>query len=318
MLDNSRPEVPYIVVGPFNLLSLSRSLFCALLVACAVVVPASGAAARQPAQVSVTTAPVRAARTSWGRIGYRSVGRGSPLVMIMGLSGSIDAWDPSFIAALAQHHRVVVLDNEGIGLSTLRPGTLTITRMGDDTADLISALHLRRPDVLGWSMGGFIAQAFAVRHPGLYRRLILSATAPGNGQGVLPSAAVASLLAGGGEQILAALFPPDQAKQAPAYIKAITRYPNFYQPSAKISALQLTASTRWLSGQEPSGRLITRLRAPTLIADGAEDVILPSANSIKLGRLIHGSQVKLYPDAGHGFLFQDEASWVARIERFLA
>lgn len=266
---------------------------------------------------SATTTPVRAIHTTLGTVGYRSLGHGPPLILIMGLSGSMDAWQPKFIDDLARHHRVIAFDNEGIGLSTLRPGTLTISRMADDTAAFITALHLRQPDVLGWSMGGFIAQAFAVRHPGHYRRLILGATAPGNGHAELPSAAVGQTLAGGGGNILADLFPADQAKWGPAYIAAISKYPHFYLPPPNVDAAQLAASTLWLAGREPSGRAVTKIRVPTLIADGAQDVILPAGNSTKFGRLIPRARVKLYPDAGHGFLFQDESSWVKLIEQFL-
>ena len=100
----------------------------------------------------------------------------------MGLSGTIDGWPPSFLDAVAaKGHRVIVFDNEGIGRSTLRAGTLTITRMGQDTARFIKALHLRRPDLAGWSMGGMIAQSLAVQSPKLVRRLVLMATAPGDG-----------------------------------------------------------------------------------------------------------------------------------------
>jgi pimeloyl-ACP methyl ester carboxylesterase len=288
----------------------------AALAALAATAPAQAATA--PSTPSATTTPVRAIHTTLGTVGYRSLGHGPPLILIMGLSGSIDAWAPQLIDDLARHHRVIAFDNEGIGRSTLRPGTLTISRMGDDTAAFIAALHLRqKPDVLGWSMGGFIAQAFAVRHPGHYRRLILSATAPGNGHADLPSAGVGQTLAGAGGNILADLFPADQAKWGPAYVAAISKYPHFYLPPPQVDAAQLAASTLWLEGREPSGRGVTRIRVPTLIGDGAEDVILPSGNSTELGHLIHGSRVKLYPDAGHGFLFQDESSWVKQIERFL-
>ncbi len=267
---------------------------------------------------SVIATPIRAVHTAYGTIGYRSVGHGRPLVLIMGLSGSIDAWQPAFIDSLARHHRVITFDNEGIGKSTLRPGALTITRMGDDTAALISALHLRRPDVLGWSMGGFIAQAFAVRHPHDLRRLILSATAAGDGHATLPSAAVIKLLAGGGASIVNDLFPSDRSHDAGAYIAAITHYPNFYLPSAAISAMQLTASARWFAGGDPAGHHDGRLRVPTLVGDGLDDVLVPAIDSRRLAHLIPRAALKLFPDAGHAFLFQDESSWVPLIEHFLA
>lgn len=269
-------------------------------------------------QASVTSAPVRTVRTAYGTISYRAVGHGRPLVLIMGLGGSIDTWPPGFVAPLARAHRVFAFDNEGIGRSTLRPGTLTITRMGDDTAAFIAALRLDRPDVLGWSMGGFIAQAFAVRHPGDYRRLILSATGPGDGHGVLPSGPVIRGLSGQGGNILSYLFPPNQSREAGAFTIAITKYPHFYAAPANIFGLQLVASSQWLAGKDRSGHHDGRISAPTLIGDGVQDQLVPSANSRRMARLIPHARLKLYPDAGHGFIFQDQSNWAALINRFLA
>lgn len=267
---------------------------------------------------SVVNAPVRSARTARGVVGYRSVGHGRPLVLIMGLDGSIDAWPPGLVDALARTHRVIALDNAGVGRSTMRPGVLTISRMANDTSAFISAMHLGRPDVLGWSMGGFIAQALSVRHPDQSRRLILAATAPGNGRGVPPSAGVLGALSSGGAGILADLFPPDQAGEAAAYVAAISKYRHIELPSSAVDGQQLAASGRWIAGQDDSGRLIGRIREPVLIADGAQDVILPPANSRVLHRVIKHSQLKLYPDAGHGFIFQDQGAWVKLIDQFLA
>ncbi len=263
------------------------------------------------------TAPVRTIRTAVGTVDYRSLGRGRPLVMIMGLDGSIDAWPPGFIDALARSHRVYALDNEGIGRSTLRPGTLTVSRMADDTAAFIAALHLRRPDVLGWSMGGFIAQALAVRHPQAYRRLILAATAPGTGRAVPPSGAVLKALTGDPAELLTFLFPPDQSSWAGKYAAAIAKYPHLFLAPSAVDTLQLVASSHWISGGDRSGRRVNRIQRPVLIADGARDVILPSANSRVLHRVIKHSQLHLYPDAGHGFLFQDQAPFTRLIDRFL-
>jgi pimeloyl-ACP methyl ester carboxylesterase len=189
--------------------------------------------------------------------------------------------------------------------------------MADDTASLIATLHLHRPAVMGWSMGGFIAQALAVGHPGAIGRLVLSATAPGTGDAALPSGPVLAALNNGAEGALKYLFPADQAKFTAGYTQEITSYPHFYVTPANIVTLQLRASSRWLAGREAVGRRVGRLRLPTLIGDGRDDVILPTANSLKLAHLIRGSRLKLYPDAGHGFVFQDEREWVAAIDRFL-
>src|SRR5207245_199943 len=102
--------------------------------------------------------------------------------------------------------------NEGVGRSTTLPGTLTIRRMGDDAAGLIAALHLSRPDVVGWSMGGMIAQSFAVRHPRSLRKLVLLATAPGDGRSTAPLADALSILTSTSPDplaVLGLLFQPD-------------------------------------------------------------------------------------------------------------
>ena len=157
--------------------------------ASAVAGPAAPAEARAAAaKPSAATAPTRTVDAGGLTIGYRSIGSGPPVVLVMGLSGTMDSWDPTFVDAIARAgHRVILFDNEGIGRSEARAAPLTIRRMGDNTDRLIRALKLRRPDVVGWSMGGMIAQSFAVRHPKSLRRLVLLATAPGDGKAALPN-----------------------------------------------------------------------------------------------------------------------------------
>ena len=145
--------------------------------------------AMAPGTASVVSAPVRIAHTRLGAVGYRAVGSGPPLVLIMGYSGTMEVWDPRLVHALARHNRVVMFDNAGVGrtqpLHGEQTATLTIDAMADQTSALIGTLGLGRPDVLGWSMGGMIAQALAVLHPAQVRRLVLCATYPGTGAGAL-------------------------------------------------------------------------------------------------------------------------------------
>jgi pimeloyl-ACP methyl ester carboxylesterase len=159
-------------------------------------------------------APTRTARLGEQKFGYRSIGTGRPVVFVMGLSGTIDAWPPSFLDAVAaKGHRVLVFDNEGAGRSTLRPGTLTIRRMGQDTARFIRVLHLRRPDVVGWSMGGMIAQSFAIKPPEAAAQAGPDGDRARDGKGTLPDAAALNALANGDEvALLNGLFPsrPDR------------------------------------------------------------------------------------------------------------
>src|ERR1700744_3847737 len=124
------------------------------------------------ASAKVVTAPVRVARTAAGSVGYREVGSGSPLLLITGLGASMDDWAPSFVDALATDHRVVIFDNAGIGETSALGAHLTITAMANQTSALISSLRLGHPAVLGWSLGGMVAQALAVAPPSQVSRLI--------------------------------------------------------------------------------------------------------------------------------------------------
>jgi pimeloyl-ACP methyl ester carboxylesterase len=155
-----------------------------------VAVSACGSSSVKPtaATASVVSAPVRVAHTRLGAVGYRVVGSGPPLILIMGYGWTMEDWDPRLVHALAQHNRVVMFDNSGVGRTQQLPPPLTIDAMADQTSALIDTLGLGRPNVLGWSMGGMIAQALAVLHPAQVRRLVLCATYPGTGAAVVPSA----------------------------------------------------------------------------------------------------------------------------------
>jgi pimeloyl-ACP methyl ester carboxylesterase len=291
-----------------------RLLLLAVFVLGLLAVPARAAAPR-----SITEAPVRTADTSRGEIGYRSTGKGPPLVMIMGLSGTMDAWPPSFVDALARKRRVITFDNAGIRRSALGSGPLTIARMADNTAALIRALRLKRADVLGWSLGGMIAQSLARRHPRLLRRLVLCATAPGDGHGTLPDPATLSELSDtsptGGTELL---FPPGRDALAAEYVREIAAYPNFMpRAPADVSSQQLGASGTWLTGRDPSGRGPGRLKLPVLIGAGELDRALPVANQRYLARVLPNARLKVYADAAHGFFIQHRRDFLRRVQRFL-
>jgi pimeloyl-ACP methyl ester carboxylesterase len=272
---------------------------------------------RQADAPSVVSSPVRVAHTSLGAVGYRVVGSGPPLVMITSYNTSMEDWDPRFVDALARHYRVVIFDNAGIGDTQRLPGPLTIDAMARQTGALIDALHLSRPDVLGWSMGGMIAQALAVLDPSRVHRLVLCATFPGTGRAVVPAATYASLIRLGPKQVEAALFPANQAKAYNAFVAAISGYPPAARPSSAVLAAERRAVALWWSGSDPAGRKIAEISAPTLIADGTADWADPTANAHTLASVIPGAKLVLYPDAAHAFLFQDATRFAAVVGSFL-
>jgi pimeloyl-ACP methyl ester carboxylesterase len=270
----------------------------------------------------VLTAPIRVVRTSAGTVGYRELGSGPALLLITGASASMDDWPPSFVDALAAHHKVVVFDNAGVGRTSAvsAPASLSITAMASQTSALISALRLRRPAVLGWSMGGMIAQALAVSHPAQVSRLILAATAPGTGKArpLPPSAAKQCVCLGlSPAKLVAQLFPNNQAAAARDYLNAVQQYPDYYGISAATFHGQLLAVQRWVAGQDAAGRLVGDIRVPTLVAGGTQDQFMVTANVRLLASTVPGAKLLLFDDAGHDFWFQDAARFIRAVETFL-
>ena len=278
----------------------------------------TGSTARITGAVSIASAPVQTAHTKLGPVAYRATGSGPPLVLITGYGGTMESWDRRFVDALAEHYRVVIFDNAGIGGTQAPPGPLSIDAMANQTSALIGTLGLGRPDVLGWSMGSMIAQALAVLHPDQVNRLILSASYPGNGTAVRPSQqAINALNSGDQQKVMAVLFPAGQTAAQYTYLAAISSYPAAPAAPAGAVTAQGHAVDQWWAGTDPAGQHAADIAVPTLIADGTADQLDPLANSHTLAHLIPGAKLTLYPDAGHAFLFQDQAAFVPLIESFL-
>lgn len=282
---------------------------------CAAVALAGCGSGRGP---DVLTAPIRVVRTSAGTVAYRELGSGPALLLITGAGASMDYWPPSFVDALAAHHKVVIFDNAGVGRTSAvsAPDLLSITAMASQASVLISALRLRRPAVLGWSMGGMIAQALAVSHPAQVSRLILAATAVGTGKALpLPPYTFTVFSLSYAKQA-AQLFPKNQAAAARAYLNAVGQYPGFYGPSAATIHSQNLAVHQWMAGQDAAGRLVGDIRVPTLVAGGTRDQFIATANDRLLASSVPGAKLLLFDDAGHAFWFQDAARFIQAVDTF--
>jgi pimeloyl-ACP methyl ester carboxylesterase len=275
---------------------------------------ASGSKTHVTGVYSITAAPVQAVRTKLGDVQYRAVGSGAPLVLIAGYGSSMEVWDPSFVDSLAERYRVVVFNNAGVGSTQKMPSPLSIDAMAEQTSALIEALDLGRPNILGWSMGGMIAQALAVLHPAQVRKLVLCASFPGTGTVPPSQAVIRALTSGGGGN---ELFPANQSVAKNTFLAAISTYAASSTISPATVAAQAHAAKQWFEGVDRAGQMTTRISAPTLVADGTDDQVDQVSNDHLIANKIRGARLVLYPDAGHAFLFQDEQTFVPTLESFL-
>jgi pimeloyl-ACP methyl ester carboxylesterase len=235
-------------------------------------------------------------------------------------------WDPALASGLTHGRRVIMFDNRGAGESTGSIAHLSVQLMADDTAGLIRGLHLGRTDVLGWSMGGFVAQELALEHPGMIRRLILASTDPGSPHTTPGVPAVIRTLADPASTVAALvpiLFPPSQAAAANTWLTAIASQPGVTTQDFAVTASTKAAQTRathalWLAPHEGTYARLSDIRTRTLVAYGTRDVIVPPANAQILLKLIPHASAFRVADAGQAFLFQDPARTARAFDAFLS
>lgn len=258
------------------------------------------------------------------RFAYRDIGPmiGAPLVLFNHWGAVLDNFDPAIIDGLAQTRRVIATDYRGIGGSG-GAAPLTVGEMADDAIQLIRALGFETVDVLGFSLGGFVAQGIALKAPELVRRLILTGTGPAGGSGIDKVGSVSWPLMLKG---LLTLRDPkfylfftsttNGRRAASQYLQRLKARKNNRDKGPTPSAFlrQLKAITAW-GKQSPQN--LGRLRMPTLIVNGDNDIMVPSVNSSELAKRIPNAQLVIYEDAGHGGIFQHYADFVAKARAFL-
>ena len=237
---------------------------------------------------------------------YRDTGGGEdavPLVLLQHFRGNLDNWDPALIDALATARRVVTFDNAGVGGST---GTTpdTIEQMARDALAFLAAIGISQADLLGFSIGSFVAQQITMTRPAIIRRLVLASAAPQGAAG----------MHGWAPEVIGAIGTRQTSPEA--YLGV------FFTPSAASrqagqEALHDAVCTRGI----PDHALLQGLSAidmPVFVANGDSDPMILPRYSHLLAGLIPEARVKIYPDSAHGFLFQHHAEFAADVEAFLA
>jgi pimeloyl-ACP methyl ester carboxylesterase len=247
-----------------------------------------------------------------------------PLVLLQHFRGNLDNWDPALIDALASARRVVTFDNAGVGRST---GTTpdTIEQMARDAIAFMTAMQFSQADILGFSIGSFVAQQIALVRPTITRRLVLASSAPQGAAG----------MHGWAPEVIGAIGAPQTSPEA--YLEVFfTRSASSRQAGKQALQRMYTRTedrdkaTTWATREAqydavctwgtPNHALLQRLSAidmPVFVANGDSDPMILPHYSYLLAGLIPHAQVKIYPDAAHGFLFQHHAQFAGDVEAFL-
>jgi pimeloyl-ACP methyl ester carboxylesterase len=275
-----------------------------------------------------TTTPTRFLQTTRETYAYRRFGNQSGLLLLLlqHFTGTLDNWDPALTDALAAEHDIILVDNAGIGRST---GSVpkTVAEMADHVQAFLSALEIKTCDVLGFSLGGMVAQQMALNCPDLFRKIILAGTAPRGGTDImhLEKPSLGKYFRDPnlkGYQILQKIFfaPTNTSQQAGGeFIARLAERQVDREPASgpEVAQAQLAAFRDWeLPGNELFADL-KRIQQPTLVVNGVHDEMIPVHNSYRLVENLPNAVLLIYPDAGHGSLFQWHAPFARQANEFL-
>ncbi|MFL6046826.1 MAG: alpha/beta fold hydrolase [Propionibacteriaceae bacterium] len=278
-----------------------------------------------PIITSYAKAPARTVSAGGVTFAYRELGPkgGIPVVFFVHLAATLDNWDPRIVDPIAKDHHVITFDQRGVGASTGKVPD-SIEAMADDAYTFIRALGFDKIDIFSFSLGGMIAQALVVEHPELVRKLVLTGTGPAGGKDIDQVAGTTYY------DILRAALTRSDAKEflffnrnatgkpaAKAFIKRLRERTVDRDAPIKVKAFQtqLNAIKKW--GRSAPADL-SKITQPTLIANGDNDRMVPSVLSEDLHRRITGSELIIYPDSGHGGIFQFHDKFAPVAVEFLA
>ena len=252
------------------------------------------------------TAPTQFVEANGIRFAYRRFGKvnGVPLIFNQHYLGTLDYWDPAVTDGLARDREVILFDNAGVSSSSGEVPT-TFEQMGANAVAFSRALGLKKADVLGFSIGGIVAQEITVQAPDLVRKLILVGTGPRGGQGMASLTQVAKRIFGAAydppeHMWLAVLFSPSKAGRAAGmeflkrkHLRQEGRDP---EVNDKVSPAQIEAMDKWGVQQEGSYDYLKTIKQPTLVVNGSNDVIMPTINSFVMEQNIPNAQLVIYPE----------------------
>ena len=257
---------------------------------------------------------------------YRDVGEGAvPVVLLQHFRGNLDNWDPALIDDLASSRRVVTFDNLGVGMTT---GTTpsSVAQMAHDALAFLSAMNFDQVDLLGFSIGSFVAQEMALVRPDILRRLVLASSAPKGAAGMHGWAPDVIGAVGQSETnpegYLDVFFTPSatsrQAGQE-ALRRMFARQQDRDQPTSWDTRLaQYDAVCEWGIPNHAALQRLSAIESPVFVANGDSDPMIQPRYSYLIAGLVSQAQLKIYPDSAHGFLFQHHDDFASDVDAFLS
>src|SRR5450631_20512 len=257
------------------------------------------------------------------RFAYRRLGpaTGTPLVLLQHFSGNIDAWDPAVVNALATDRPVIAFDNAGVGRSTGQTPD-NIAEMARDAVAFINLLGLSEVDLLGFSLGGCVTQQIAAEHERLVRKLILVGTAPKGGEEhLLAVLQQAFSQTDAPDPRLPLFFTNSSASRSSglAFLKRtkVRKDDRDTDNGSAVTDPQAKALITWCATPDPGHAILRAIRQPALVVSGSHDTMLPANNAYAMFKELSNAQLVLYPDSGHGALFQHHEMFVSHVRTFL-
>lgn len=287
---------------------------------------ATPASVEQPSGTTWKNTPTAYLSAGGVNFAYREMGKqngGTPVVFLVHLAAVLDNWDPKVMDGIAAKHHVIAFDNRGIGASSGSPSN-TIEAMADDAITFIKAKGLQQVDLLGFSMGGMIAQEVVLKEPQLVRKMVLAGTGPAGGQGISSVAWVTfyDMLRGfvtlqDPKQFLFFSRTPGGIEAGKAFLARLQERTEDRDKEISVSAFmaQLRALHAW-GKKKPAD--LSVIKQPVLVVNGDEDRMVPTINTHDLAKRLPNSQLIIYPDAGHGGIFQFHDQFVSSTLDFLS
>ena len=280
-------------------------------------------------KASNTTAPTQFLAVKNETYAYRRFGSGSqlPLLFLQHFTGTLDNWDPAVTDPLAQRGEVILFESAGLGRSTGKVPQ-TVVGMATHALAFLDALGLDTCDVLGFSLGGMVAQQMALDRPSMFRRMILVGTAPRGGEDImhLEKPSLSKFLQDPsikGYAILQKIFfAPTESSQAAgeAFVNRLLERRDDREPVSgpEVAQAQMMAFRNWEKFTGKRFADLAAIRQPTLVVNGIHDEMIPISNSYSLVENLPNAVLLAYPDSGHGSLFQFHESFTQQARAFLA